>query len=273
VSAPPRIVRLGIRVRAEAAEPALAALLPVLGAGAEERRVGGAVEYAIYAPPGELPPPEAIAALAGDALLGTITEPVPDGWERRYLEFLRPVEVTAGARTLRIRAPWLDGAPDDLLIDPQATFGAATHPTTRLALELLLEAEPGGGLADWGAGSGVLAVAAARLGWAPVTAFELDPAAAAVIEGNARANGVNVTVELGDLREDPLPSAPTVVANLTGPLHRAAAARMGERPERLLAAGMLARDTDAIAAAYAAAGLREQRRRTDGEWGALELAP
>ena len=65
------LVRLGIRVRRERAEEALAALLPLLGAGAEETEpAGGDVEYALYAPLGELPSAEQVRALAGDALLG-----------------------------------------------------------------------------------------------------------------------------------------------------------------------------------------------------------
>jgi hypothetical protein len=71
-----RIVRLGIRVRAEQAETALADLLPLLGQGAEEVDHGGTIEYAVYLPEGELPPPDAIRRLGGDAVLGTVTEPV-----------------------------------------------------------------------------------------------------------------------------------------------------------------------------------------------------
>ena len=192
MSPEPRLVRLGIRVRAEHAETALADLLPLLEDGAEERDLGGAVEYAVYLPPGELPPPDAIRRLVGDALLGTVTEPVPDGWEERYREHLRPIRVEAGGRALTVRAPWLAGEPDDLVIDPGVAFGAGTHATTRLTLQLLLESEPGGALCDWGAGSGVVAIAAARLGWSPVAAVELDPRALAIIAANAAANGVTV---------------------------------------------------------------------------------
>ena len=263
-----RLVRLGIRVRGDRAEAALADLLPVLGAGAEERVVGGAVEYAIYAPPGELPPIEALRAMAGDALLGTVSEPVPEGWERRHLEHLRPVEVGP----LRIRAPWLEGGPGDLLIDPGTAFGAATHPSTRLCLALLLDEAPGGPLCDWGSGSGVLAVAAARLGWAPVTAVELDPDALPVIAANARANGVEVQATAADLREREPPWAPVATANLTGPLHAEVAARLARAPERLIASGMLARRTDEVVAAYARHGLRERARRVEGEWAAVTLA-
>ena len=77
------IVRLGIRVRADRAEVALAQLLPILQAGAEERVVGGDVEYSLYAPAGELPRLADIRALVGDALVDVVSEPVPEGWERR----------------------------------------------------------------------------------------------------------------------------------------------------------------------------------------------
>ena len=97
---------------------------------------------------------------------------MPDGWERRWHEYLRPVRVGE----LVVRPPWIEGDPGDLVIDPGVFFGAGTHPTTRLCLELLLDEQPGGALCDWGAGTGVLAIAAARLGWEPVTAVELDPA-------------------------------------------------------------------------------------------------
>jgi len=261
-----KLVRLAIRVRKEQAETALANLLPLLAHGAEERDLGGSVEYAIYLPEGELPPPEAIRRLGGDAVLGTITEPVPEDWERRYLGHLRAVR--AGALT--VRPPWLEGSPEDLVIDPDTTFGAGTHESTRLSLELLQCLEPGGPLCDWGAGSGVLAIAAARLGWAPVTALELDPAAAGVIAANARANAVEVEIRAPfDLLADELPWAPTVLANLTPVLHRGVSARPARRPRRLIAAGILARYADDVPALYAP--LREADRAVEGEWAALLL--
>jgi ribosomal protein L11 methyltransferase len=263
-----RLVRLGIRVHADRAETALADLLPLLGNGAEERDLGGSVEYAIYLPEGELPPPEAIRGLAGDALLGTITEPVPDGWEQRYREFLRPVEIGA----ITIRPPWIGGDPGDLVIDPGAAFGAGTHATTRLTLRLLLDSEPGGALCDWGSGSGVIAIAAARLGWDPVSAVDLDERALPVIAANAAANRVTVDASLADLSEDALPWAPTITANVTGPLHGRIAPRLQRAPRRLIAAGMLARYADDVTAAYAHTGLREVARLTEGEWSAVTLA-
>ena len=261
-----KVVRLGIRVRAEQAETALANLLPLLGRGAEERDLGGSVEYAIYLPEGELPPPEAIRALGGDAVMGTITEPVPEDWERRYLAHLGAVR--AGGIT--VRPPWVEGATEDLVIDPDTTFGAGTHESTRLSLELLQRLEPGGALCDWGAGSGVLAIAAARLGWGPVTALELDPAAEAVIAANARANGVEVEVRAPfDLLADDLPWTPTVLGNLTPSLLADIAARLERMPERIVAAGLLGHAADAVGALFPP--LRETARAVEGEWVALLL--
>ncbi len=261
-----RIVRLGIRVHADRAETALADLLPLVGSGAEERDLGASVEYAIYLPEAEMPPVEAIRGLVGDALVGTLIEPVTEDWERNYLAHLRRIDLGR----ISIRPPWLDGGPEDIVIDPGITFGAGTHESTRLALELLLDQEPSGPLCDWGAGSGVLAIAAARLGFDPVAAVELDPDAIAVIEANAAANGVHVNAHVVDLREEPPPVAPTVIANLTPALHHNIGPRLGEKPARLIASGMLAVYADELESDY---GMREIARRREGPWAAVVLAP
>jgi ribosomal protein L11 methyltransferase len=258
----PPLVRLGIRVRTDHAEVALAQLMPLLPGGAEERAVGDAVEYSLYAPAGELPGRDEIAALVGDALVDEVSEPVPEGWERRWHEYLRPVNVGS----LVVRPPWVDGAAGDLVIDPGVLFGAGTHPTTQLCLALLQELTPGGPLCDWGAGTGVLAVAAARLGWEPVTAVEIAPGALETISVNAAANRVAVTTRWLDLTSTPAPWAPTVVANLPGDVLRQV---MIERPpERMIAAGMLAREAGDIARVF---GMRERERREQGEWAAVVL--
>ena len=79
-------------------------------------------------------------------------------------------------------------------MDPGRAFGTGAHPTTRLCLELLLEleaaGEAAGPLTDLGTGSGVLAIAAAKLGWGPVTGYDHEPAAIEAARANADANGV-----------------------------------------------------------------------------------
>ena len=103
----------------------------------------------------------------------------------------------------------------EIVIDPGELFGAGTHPTTQLCLELLLELDAEGPLCDWGAGSGILAVTAARLGFGPVDAVEVMPDGLEAIQRNAAANGVAVRTHWSNLAVTPAPWAPTVTANLT----------------------------------------------------------
>jgi ribosomal protein L11 methyltransferase len=275
VSAP--LVRLGIRVRRERAEIALAALLPILQQGAEETEPDqDEIEYALYAPRAELPAEEDIRALAGDALIDVTLTDVPPGWERRWHQYLQPVEVASGVRRLRIRPPWQAAGGDrgvtEIVIDPGELFGAGTHPTTQLCLELLLELDAGGPLCDWGAGSGILAVTAARLGFGPVDAVEVMPDGLEAIQRNAAANGVTVRTHWRNLAVSPAPWAPTATANLTLDLLQEIAASALERPpERLIASGVLADRADLIAAAYARHGLVEAERRVQGDWAAVLL--
>jgi ribosomal protein L11 methyltransferase len=281
------LVRLGIRVRREQAELALAALLPVLQHGAEETEPDrGVVEYALYAPREELPSEETIRSLVGDALVGLALTDVPEGWERRWHEHLKPVEIASGGRRLRVRPPWepAGGEQDvlEIVLDPGALFGAGTHATTQLCLELLLELEPVGGLCDWGAGSGILAIAAARLGFAPVDAVELAAAGPDAIRRNAAANGVALNAVRADLTATPAPWAPTVTANLTldvlqaiaaGPLTQptSSASRRERPPERLIASGVLAERAGEVAEAFARHGLVEAERRVQADWAAVLL--
>ena len=265
------LVRLGIRVHGEQAETALAALLDLLPGGLEERALGDDVEFATYGQADALPDPAVLRDRLGGALAELSRAPVPEDWARRWHAHLGPVTVEEPGRALTIRPPWVPGEPGDLVVDPDVMFGAGTHPTTRLVLRLLLGCEPGGALCDWGAGTGVLAVAAARLGWAPVTALELDAAAVALIAANGAANGVAIDARAADLTAEATPWAPTVCANLFAPLLTALAASVERPPERLLLSGVLTREAGGVAAAWAARGLREARRLEEDGWAASLL--
>jgi ribosomal protein L11 methyltransferase len=270
------VIRLAVRVARADAERVLAELLALAPGGLEEREAGpDAVEYVIYGAPGEVPALPALRAAAGGALVDVSTSEVPDDWAERWREWHRPVDVVAGGRALRVRPPWEDAAPGalDVLIDPGQAFGTGLHPTTRLCLELLLGLEPRGALADWGAGSGVLAIAAARLGFAPVAACDIEAASLEAIADNAAANGVEgIAVTRVDLRREPGPWAPTVCANLLHALLLEVAARLERPPERLIASGLLHAEAADVAAAFARHGLREAGRASAGEWTALLLA-
>jgi ribosomal protein L11 methyltransferase len=269
------VIRLAVRVRREQAELVLAELLELAPAGVEERDLGAVVEYAVYGAPGEVPALPALRAAAGDALVEVASEEVPDGWHDRWRAFHEPV--TIGGR-VHVRPPWRPAAAAglvDVVIDPGQAFGTGAHATTRLCLELLLGLEPGGPLVDVGCGSGVLAIAAAKLGWAPVVGIDHDAQAVRATLANAAANGVRVEARRHDLlRDGAAPGAPTVVANLLRPLLLRVAAdgfAGGARPRALVAGGLLAHEADAVTAAFDGRGLREEARRTDGEWAALLL--
>ena len=139
-------------------------------------------------------------------------EPVATGWEDRWKEFHRPV----AAGGLWIGPPWLSPPAGEaaVVVDPGRAFGTGAHPTTRACIELLSRVERGS-LFDAGCGSGVVAVAAARLGFAPVTAVDLDSVAVEVARETVRGNEVlGLDVRQADVLVDVLPRADVVVANI-----------------------------------------------------------
>jgi len=167
---------------------------------------------------------------------------VEAGWEERWREFHRPVRIG----TLWIGPPW-ERAPEGVLavvIDPGRAFGTGAHATTRLCVELLLDA-PRGSVVDVGCGSGVLAIAAARLGFAPVTAVDSDELAVAAARANAAANGVSIDVRAFDALAQGLPAADLVLANLT--LAGVEALPPLVASEHLVTSGYLTRDAAALA--------------------------
>jgi ribosomal protein L11 methyltransferase len=267
-----RVSRLAIRVHGDRAELALAELLPLIQAGAEERDVDDDVEYVLYAPSGELPRIVDVELMLGDMLVDCTLEPVEPGWERRWHDFIQPVTVTEGGESVTIRPPWIEGGAADVVIDPDLFFGAGSHATTQLALRLLLaEPEPGGALCDWGAGCGVLSVVAARRGWDPVTAVEVDPGALEVIRANAAANGVTVATKWLNLGATPAPWAPTALVNVPSELLHMLPDVIERPPERLLATGMINEEADAVIAEFGALGLREDHRIVLGAWTGVRL--
>jgi ribosomal protein L11 methyltransferase len=137
----------------------------------------------------------------------------PEDWAERWREFHRGTQVGA----LWVGPPWEQPPLDAVavVIDPGRAFGTGGHPTTRLCLELL-QLLPRGSLVDVGCGSGVLAIAAAKLGFAPVVALDSDPAAIETAEENAGLNGVELELRLADALAGPLPETDVSVANITG---------------------------------------------------------
>ena len=168
-------------------------------------------------------------------IFGTASgEDVADGWADRWRSFHRPVRVGR----LWVGPPW-ERPDDDLLpvvVDPGRAFGTGAHPTTRLCLELLQKLEPRP-LLDVGCGSGVLAIAAALLGFAPVIAVDTEEAAIEATESNARANGVALSASLV-APDGPLPDTPVVIANISFEADSAVASRVAA--DELVTSGYLA---------------------------------
>jgi ribosomal protein L11 methyltransferase len=144
-----------------------------------------------------------------------------------------------------------DGDAIAVVIDPGRAFGTGGHPTTRLCLQLL-EQEERGGVLDVGCGSGVLSIAAAKLGFAPVLAVDFDRQAVEATARNAAANGVEVDVGLGDLRDAALPEVELALANIAAE----AVAELGPRlrARRAITSGYLVSDEPTLV------GYRVERR-------------
>jgi ribosomal protein L11 methyltransferase len=204
----------------------------------------------------------ALAIPVGPGTL-TVARVLDEAWAEAWRAHFRPVAI---GRRLLVCPPW--DVPTEpagrtrVLIEPGRAFGTGSHATTRACLELLeraLERASVAHVLDVGTGSGILAVAAARLGVAAVTALDPDPDAVAAAAENAARNGVTsyVRAELAAVEEWSGPPAPLVLANLLGPaLVRLAPvlARVTTRPGQLVVGGLLDHEAAAVIAAHAPEG-------------------
>lgn len=265
------MIRLAVRAPAADAELVLAALLELAPSGVEQVDGEQVVEFAVYGAPGELPELAEGEAEVGGIRVTVAGEEVPDDWAERWKRFHVPILV---ADRLYVRPPWED-APIrpgviDLRIDPGRAFGTGAHATTRLCLELLAGLDGKGSFCDLGCGSGVLAIAAAKLGYGPIEALDSDRLAVDATNLNARDNGVALdVVRRANLREEAPPAADVIAANLMRPLLLRVAELLDQRPSALILSGLLDHEADEVAAAFAP--LTERRRLSDRGWTALLL--
>lgn len=219
---------MSVRVAASEAEIARARFVELAPAGFEELETAGGVELAVYTDP------------AGEARVrrlypGAESREQEPGWEERWREFHTGVRVGG----LWIGPPWEEPAANApaVVVEPGRAFGTGGHPTTRACVELLARTAPTSVL-DAGCGSGVLSVAAARLGFGPIVAVDADEAAVEATRANARRNGVELDARRLDLLRDHLPGADLLVANIELAVVRALLARW--HGTRAIASGYLA---------------------------------
>lgn len=178
-------------------------------------------------------------------------------WEREWLNDFKPMQF--GKRLWICPGGQLPTTPpsDAVLIelDPGLAFGTGTHPTTALCLEWLDTADVAGKRAiDYGCGSGILAIAAAKLGAAHVSAVDIDPQALIATRDNAERNGVAHLITPQLVADASLAPADILLANiLAGPLESLAPTFASLVPAggRLVLSGILRNQAEAVATTYA----------------------
>lgn len=202
-------------------------------------------------------------------------------WSESWKRHFRPLQIGK----LWVLPSWSRRVPprDSVVItlDPGLSFGTGQHPTTRFCLEWLVKLRRAGAsqaLLDVGTGSGILAVAGARLGYAPVRAIDLDQSCVRTTRENAARNGVSahVQVETADLARWSPPRAPfpVVCANLTADVLRRHAGRLGGfvgGGGSLLLAGILRAESRVVAEAFRAFGFEVRHKKPEAEWTSLRL--
>jgi ribosomal protein L11 methyltransferase len=201
-----------------------------------------------------------------------------EDWAEAWKAFYRPLRVGC---TLVIKPSWerFEGSAGDRVIelDPGMAFGTGSHPTTQLCLALLEErVGPGDRVLDLGCGSGILALAAARLGVRVALALDVDPIAVAAARENVRANGLAGIVQVVEGSTEAAGEAPydLVVANILADVIIGLAsdlARLVRDDGLLIASGIIADRSADVTAALTAAGFHHEEARTQGEWWALVL--
>jgi len=240
---------VSVEIPAARAEEARAHMIELFPNGFEEIERADGVELVAYTDPGG---EERLWKVFGH----TSASDVADGWAERWREFHRPVRVGQ----LWVGQPWQEPPADaiSIVIDPGRAFGTGAHPTTRLCLELLAGI-PRAGVVDVGCGSGVLAISAAKLGFAPVTAIDVDEHAVAAARRNVAANDAAVSVRGADAL-DGAPIADIAIVNVTRDVVEAVARQ--RRWRTFIASGYLVSEPTAVN------GYRHVERAAEAGWAA-----
>jgi len=201
-----------------------------------------------------------------------------EDWAESWKRHFHPLEI---GKTLLVKPSWSKKRPRKnqavVILDPGLSFGTGQHPTTSFCLGEIARCHKGDmtqSFLDIGTGSGILAIAAAKLGYQPVQAFDFDPESVRVAKANARKNRVENKVKLtrGDVTKLPLKPArqfDLVCANLISTLLIAEKRRIVNRLKRggtLVLAGILAAEFAEVEQAFAGLKLKLVASRVENEW-------
>ena len=208
----------------------------------------------------------------------TVAKVKREDWAESWKRHFHPQEI-GGA--LLVKPSWSKKRPRKnqavVILDPGLSFGTGQHPTTSFCLNEIVRCRNNGirqTFLDIGTGSGILAIAAAKLGYAPVRAFDFDPEAVRVARENTRENRVDAKLKpvRGDVTRLSLQSArqyDVVCANLISNLLIAERQRIANRLKRdgtLVLAGILAAEFSEVERAFAGVGLELVASRVENEW-------
>lgn len=295
---------LSLTVAPEAEDAAAELLFRITGesAVATHSRITGLSTVAVFLPRTPRRPTALRAAVkegvAAIADCGLVVAPArislrrvpPEDWRESWKRHFQPLPI---GKALLVRPSWsrrrAEPGQAELILDPGLSFGTGQHPTTEFCLRELVRLRPRArsetrqgaksptanqGLLDVGTGSGILALAAAKLGFRPVLAFDFDPECVTVARANARRNRVERRVTLtrrdvARLSLRPSRRFPVVCANLTADLLQRHAERLVAQLAdggHLVLAGILAEEFDTVRLRFEGLGLRLARTARRREW-------
>lgn len=208
---------------------------------------------------------------------GTTVEALaPQDWTESWKRYFHVIHVT---NRIVVRPVWedYDPAPGEqvISIEPGMSFGTGLHATTQSCIHFLERLSTAGALdrsvVDMGCGSGILAIAARKLGFTTVSGYDVDPLCIKISRENAALNNVDIPFAEGNALDPVLPAGDIVVANILAPILLEAAPAMARavstrNGHALVLAGILDNQYPAVKTAYETQGLRERDALLIGEW-------
>ncbi len=266
------LTRVVATVPIAAADALRVALGEVVERGWGEEDDGDVVRATVWVPTVDVRAIAEITALmrACDPAATVVCEPESTDWQNGLRAHHHPVDI---ADRIRVRPPWEAARHGliDIEIDPGMAFGTGQHATTRGCLELLLDV-PIGSVLDVGCGSGILAIAARKLGHDPVWAVDVDTLAVDATIANAKVNGVALIVGRRATGQDTLPATQTVMANITERYVAPLVAQLPQpRPSHAILSGFRPHDVAIAVGPWLATGYRLRRQIDADDWTAVAL--